>query len=87
MKHQISESTKFIGKFFTPLTNNGYQTHGEFSIERRWQDATIVAEIAIDLLIEKAIDWCDDDIKTPIIIHLEHLKKEIQKNANSNPTL
>jgi len=38
------------------------------SIDRRWQDAKIVADIAIDMLQDKASLWCDEEIATIEII-------------------
>jgi hypothetical protein len=76
---KLNEANKFVARFFYPLPHNGYQTEGLLSIDRRWQDAKIVADIAIDMLQDKASLWLDEDVATIEIIRLERLRKQIKK--------
>ena len=76
---KLSEANKFVARFFYPLPHNGYQTHGLMSIERRWQDAKIVADIAIDMLQDKASLWLDEKFARIEIIRLERLRKQIKE--------
>lgn len=76
---KLTEANRFVAKFFYPLPHNGYQTHGLMSIERRWQDAKIVADIAIDMLQDKADEWLDKDAAAIETIRLELLRREIKK--------
>jgi hypothetical protein len=76
---KLSEANKFVSRFFYSLPHNGYQTEGLLSIDRRWQDAKIVADIAIDVLQDKASIWCDEEIATIEIIRLEQLRKQIKE--------
>jgi hypothetical protein len=76
---KLSEANKFVSRFFYPLPHNGYQTEGLLSIDRRWEDAKIVADIAIDVLQDKASIWCDEEIATIEIIRLEQLRKQIKE--------
>lgn len=76
---KLSEANKFVARFFYPLPHNGYQTKGLLSIDRRWQDAKIVADIAIDVLQDKASLWCDEETATIEIIRLEQLRKQIKE--------
>ena len=73
------EANRFVARFFTPLPHNGYKSHGLMSIDRRWEDAKIVADIAIDMLQDKADEWLDEDTATTEIIRLELLRAEIKK--------
>ena len=76
---KLSEANKFVSRFFYPLPHNGYQTHGLMSIERRWQDAKIVADIAIDMLQDAAKEWLDEEFARIEIIRLERLRKQIKE--------
>lgn len=76
---KLSEANRFVLKFFYPLPHNGYQTEGLMSIERRWQDAKIVADIAIDMLQDKADEWLDEDAAAIETIRLEVLRAEIKE--------
>jgi uncharacterized protein YqfB (UPF0267 family) len=49
------------------------------SIERRWQDAKIVADIAIDMLQGAAEDWLDEKFARIEIIRLERLRKQVKE--------
>lgn len=76
---KLSEANRFVARFFTPLPHNGYRSKGLMSIDRRWEDAKIVADIAIDMLQDKAALWCDEEVATIEIIRLELLRAEIKK--------
>jgi hypothetical protein len=76
---KLSEANKFVARFFYPLPHNGYQHHGLMSIERRWQDAKIVADIAIDMLQDKADEWLDEDAAAIETIRLELLRKQVKE--------
>ena len=76
---KLSEANKFVSRFFYPLPHNGYQTEGLLSIDRRWQDAKIVADIAIDLLQDKADEWLDEDAAAIETIRLERLRTQIKE--------
>ncbi len=79
MKHEINEANRFVARFFTPLPHNGYRSKGLMSIDRRWEDAKIVADIAIDMLQDKATLWCDEEVATIEIIRLELLRKQVKE--------
>jgi hypothetical protein len=81
MKSLLSESNYFISRFFVPLPNNGYQTEGLMSIERRWEDAKIAADVALDILEEKAHEWCDQEFVIPVLIQLSNLRKQIKEDG------
>ena len=76
---KLTEANRFVARFFYPLPHNGYQTEGLLSIDRRWQDAKIVADIAIDMLQDKADEWLDEDAAAIETIRLELLRAEIKK--------
>jgi hypothetical protein len=76
---KLSEANKFVSRFFYPLPHNGYQTEGLLSIDRRWQDAKIVADIAIDMLQDKADEWLDENAAAIETIRLEQLRKQIKE--------
>jgi hypothetical protein len=76
---KLSEANNFVSRFFYPLPHNGYQTEGLLSIDRRWQDAKIVADIAIDLLQDKADEWLDEDAAAIETIRLERLRTQIKE--------
>lgn len=75
----MNEANIFVGRFFYPLPHNGMRSEGLMSIDRRWEDAKIVADIALDILQEKASDWCDEENITPVLIHLQRLQREIKE--------
>lgn len=79
MKHELSEANRFVARFFTPLPHNGYRSKGLLSIDRRWEDAKIVADIAIDMLQDKADEWLDEDAAAIETIRLELLRKKIKE--------
>ena len=76
---KLSEANKFVARFFYPLPHNGYQTEGLLSIDRRWQDAKIVADIAIDMLQDAAKEWLDEEVARIEIIRLEQLRKKVKE--------
>ena len=75
----LIEANRFVARFFTPLPHNGYRSKGLMSIDRRWEDAKIVADIAIDMLQDKADEWLDEDAAAIETIRLELLRAEIKK--------
>ena len=79
MKHRLDEANRFVGKFFFPLPHNGMRSEGLMSIDRRWEDAKIVADVAIDMLQDKADEWLDEDAAAIQTIRLELLRAEIKK--------
>lgn len=79
MKHRLDEANRFVAKFFYPLPHNGMRSKGLMSIDRRWEDAKIVADIAIDMLQDKADEWLDEDAAAIETIRLELLRKDIKE--------
>jgi hypothetical protein len=79
MIHELNEANKFVARFFYPLPHNGYRSKGLMSIDRRWEDAKIVADIAIDMLQEAAEEWLDEEFARIEVIRLEQFRKQVKE--------